>query len=71
VIVLCARQVPWLPGYIVALIGGAPPQPARLMQQAEFHRHVGDANIVPNVQAALDRADVVIGTSSPPSRAAG
>ncbi len=38
---------------------GAPPQPARLMQQAEFHRHVGDRNICPNVQAALDRAEEI------------
>jgi SulP family sulfate permease len=53
------------------ILCGAPPQPARLMQQAEFHRHVGDANILPNVQAALDRADKVIGLPSPPSRAAG
>jgi SulP family sulfate permease len=53
------------------ILCGAPPQPARLMQQAEFHRHVGDSNIVPNVQAALDRAAEVIGLPLPPSRAAG
>ena len=38
------------------LLCGAPPQPANLMHEAEFHRHVGDRNILPNVQAALDRA---------------
>ena len=38
------------------LLCGAPPQPARLMKQAEFHRHVGAANILPNVEAALARA---------------
>jgi SulP family sulfate permease len=38
------------------LLCGAPPHPARLMAQAEFHRHVGAANILPNVEAALLRA---------------
>ena len=36
---------------------GALPQPARLMSQAEFHRHVGAENILPNVETALRRAD--------------
>lgn len=35
---------------------GAPSQPAHLMAQAEFHRHVGAENILPNVDAALRRA---------------
>jgi len=39
------------------LLCGALPQPARLMSQAEFHRHVGAENILPNVEAALRRAD--------------
>jgi SulP family sulfate permease len=38
------------------LICGAPPQPSRLMHQAEFERHVGERNILPDVQAAIDRA---------------
>jgi len=38
------------------LLCGAPPHPARLMAEAEFHRHVGAANILPNVEAALARA---------------
>jgi SulP family sulfate permease len=38
------------------LLCGAPPQPSRLMSQAEFHRHVGEANILPDVDAALARA---------------
>jgi SulP family sulfate permease len=38
------------------LLCGAPPQPARLMREAEFHRHVGSENILPNVEAALRRA---------------
>jgi SulP family sulfate permease len=38
------------------LLCGALPQPARLMEEAEFHRHVGDENILPSVEAALSRA---------------
>ena len=38
------------------LLCGALPQPARLMSQADFHRHVGAENILPNVEAALRRA---------------
>jgi sulfate permease, SulP family len=42
------------------LLCGAPPQPANLMRAAEFHRHVGDRNILANVQAALDRAKEIV-----------
>jgi SulP family sulfate permease len=38
------------------LVCGALPQPAALMNQAEFHRHVGAENILPHVEAALRRA---------------
>jgi SulP family sulfate permease len=38
------------------LLCGAPPQPAQLMDEAEFHRHVGEENILPHVEAALTRA---------------
>jgi SulP family sulfate permease len=38
------------------LLCGAPSQPSRLMTQAEFHRHVGRENILPNVDMALRRA---------------
>jgi SulP family sulfate permease len=38
------------------LLCGAPAQPARQMARAEFHRHVGAANILPSVDAALARA---------------
>jgi SulP family sulfate permease len=41
------------------LLCGAPPQPARLMDEAEFHRHVGAENILPNVEAALGRARAI------------
>jgi SulP family sulfate permease len=38
---------------------GALPQPSSLMRQAEFHRHVGAENILPNVEAAIARAAVI------------
>jgi SulP family sulfate permease len=41
------------------ILCGARPQPAQLMHQAEFERHVGADNICANVQEALDRAGVV------------
>jgi len=39
------------------LVCGAQSQPAALMASADFHRHVGIANICPNTAAALARAD--------------
>ena len=48
----------------VLLICGALPQPAKLMEESEFHRHVGTANILPNVQAALARAQALRPTVS-------
>jgi sulfate permease, SulP family len=41
------------------ILCGAPPQPAKLMHQAEFERHVGHANICADLHAALERAIVV------------
>jgi sulfate permease, SulP family len=38
------------------LFCGALPQPRKLMQQAEFDRHVGMENICPNIETALQRA---------------
>lgn len=38
------------------LLCGALSQPARVMDKAEFHQHVGEENILPNVGAALARA---------------
>jgi sulfate permease, SulP family len=38
------------------LLCGALPQPAQLMDEAEFHRHVGEENMLPHVEAALKRA---------------
>ena len=40
----------------VLLICGALSQPAKLMEQSEFHRHVGPDNILPSVDDALARA---------------
>jgi SulP family sulfate permease len=39
------------------LLCGAREQPAFLMERAEFHQHVGDANICPNIRSALRRAE--------------
>ena len=41
------------------ILCGAPPQPAKLMRQAEFNQHVGQANICDNVHDALERAIIV------------
>ncbi len=41
------------------ILCGARQQPAELMHQAEFEEHVGEENICPNVQAALERAKAV------------
>jgi SulP family sulfate permease len=38
------------------ILCGARPQPATLMRQAAFERHLGRENICPHIQAALDRA---------------
>jgi SulP family sulfate permease len=38
------------------ILCGAPKQPVMLMEQAEFHDHVGARNICPNIEAALERA---------------
>src|SRR5207237_9150225 len=43
------------------ILCGARPQPAELLEQAEFEHHViGRGNICPNIRAALERAKVVI-----------
>ena len=41
------------------LLCGAPSQPARLMENAEFHRHIGAQNILTSVDAALRRAEEI------------
>lgn len=52
------------------ILCGAPPQPARLMHQAEFEQHVGKANICADFHAALERAIVVNFNSGPGHRVA-
>jgi SulP family sulfate permease len=51
------------------LLCGAREQPARLMRQAEFHEHLGEGNILPDVAAAIERAHQIHaatrGTSPP------
>jgi SulP family sulfate permease len=41
------------------ILCGAREQPANLMERAEFHEHVGDANICSNIRQALQRAAAV------------
>jgi SulP family sulfate permease len=41
------------------ILCGAHHQPARLIARADFHRHVGDANICANLHDALERAAAV------------
>jgi SulP family sulfate permease len=41
------------------IVCGAREQPTRLLEQAEFLRNVGFENFVPNIHAALKRADEV------------
>jgi sulfate permease, SulP family len=46
----------------ILLICGAPSQPSHLMEQAEFHRHIGAENILPSLSAALARAQQLTAT---------
>ena len=41
------------------LLCGAPPQPSTMLQRTEFVEHVGPDNILPNITAALQRAEQV------------
>jgi len=53
------------------LLCGARHQPAALIARADFHRHIGDANICPNVSVALHRArDIHAATHGAPTRPA-
>jgi len=49
------------------ILCGARHQPAQLIARADFHRHVGDANICAHLHDALERATIVHGhqTSAP------
>jgi SulP family sulfate permease len=50
------------------LLCGALPQPAQLMDEAEFHRHVGAENILPHVEGALRRAGEIWATRTQPQQ---
>jgi SulP family sulfate permease len=50
------------------LLCGAPAQPAHLMDEAEFHCHVGGENILPHVEAALRRAGEIWQARPQPSQ---
>ncbi len=41
------------------LLCGMRDQPARMMERAAFHRHIGDDNMLSSVEAALTRAQVL------------
>jgi SulP family sulfate permease len=43
------------------LLCGMRDQPARMMERAEFHEHVGSENLLPSVEAALARARLLAG----------
>jgi sulfate permease, SulP family len=42
------------------LLCGMRDQPARMMQRSEFHEHIGPGNLLPSVEAALDRARALL-----------
>lgn len=42
------------------LLCGMRDQPARMMERAEFHRHMGDENLMPSVEAAFARANALL-----------
>jgi SulP family sulfate permease len=42
------------------ILCGMRDQPARMMERAEFHEHIGDANLAPTIEAALRRARGVL-----------
>lgn len=55
------------------ILCGARPQPAKLMRQAEFERHVGRENVCPHITAALERARILYeshGRAAEPAAAA-
>ena len=38
------------------ILCGMRDQPARMMERAEFHQHMGESNLAPTIEAALSRA---------------
>lgn len=52
------------------IVCGARQQPALLLQQAGFERHIGVDNICPNIESALRRATAIFQDPSPTRRSA-
>jgi sulfate permease, SulP family len=52
----------------ILILCGARPQPAKLMQQAGFERHLGKGNICADVEAALERAVLFYSSHAVPSK---
>ncbi|HJP81952.1 MAG TPA: SulP family inorganic anion transporter [Fimbriimonadaceae bacterium] len=51
------------------IICGMRAQPAKLMEQAEFHRHIGDENIVSSLEEAVKRSkELLVMQSAPPDQ---
>jgi SulP family sulfate permease len=46
------------------VVCGSRDQPARLMSQAEFHRHLGEENIQPSLEGAIARAKELLAASA-------
>ena len=46
------------------ILCGMRDQPARMMERAEFHHHIGDENLAPTVDAAVRRAKQVLQTDA-------
>ena len=46
------------------LLCGMRDQPARMMERAEFHEHIGSENLLPSVEAAVARARLLTGAQS-------
>jgi len=46
------------------VICGIRDQPTKLMSQAEFHRHLGEENIQPSLEAAISRAKELLAKSA-------
>jgi len=52
------------------IVCGARPQPAELLRQAKFEQQIGTQNICPNIQLALERAEVLFTAPRPARRSA-
>jgi SulP family sulfate permease len=46
------------------ILCGMRDQPARMMERAEFHQHIGEANLTPTIEAALRRSRGVLAEGS-------